>query len=900
MPVLPAITWDSALGASGYLISIGTTSGGTDVANNVDVGNATTFTPATPLMNGTRYYYTVRSYSGTIVSPSCTERDFTTVCGPMPVLFENFDSYATGSIVPQCWARILPPTGMTAGSQTISLTSPASGSRNLYQFTSATNASVIVALPEFSNVNAGTHWLKFKARTSSTALPGALEVGYVTDAADWNSFVNLQTLDITNTTYNDSYYTVVIPNWIPATARLAIKNPSDGKAYYWDDVYWEVIPTCYAPTDLVLTGATSSSLDISWSAPVGSPTPVQGYEYYISPTNTPPNAATPASGTSATTSVTIPGLAGDTLYYVWVRSKCSATDTSNWSPMLEAPTGYCTPVQSGTSTTYYLANATTTGAVTDLNYTATSHQSYVNNSTTVFSAYPTQTFDFFLDGSGTSTYYYYIWVDWNNNLNFDDPGETILATTTKAATHTGNLTIPAGTPNGMYRVRIGSSFSGIPTNACGTITSGNYVDFTLSVAPPPTCVAPINIQITNIGYNTATVEWDASVTPPAMGYDVYYSTSNTLPTPTTTPQVSNVSGLTAPISGLLPVTKYYVWVRSHCAAGDQSAWSAVYAEFTTECQPPAITGTTGETVCPTGATATLTATADAGATITWYDAATGGNVVGTGGTYTTPPLTATTNYWVTAATGNVGFVGKTTYTSTTGNTGSSDVGLMFDVLTPMRIETVDVYPTAASTGTITISLKDSAGNLLDSKIVNINTTVVRELQTVTLNFNVPAGTGYRLLWSDKSGVNSLIRESTLANFTYPYDLAGVASITSAFTGGNSSSAYYYYFYNWKVASNCESPRTMVTATLDPVCLSTSEVDSKDNVRIYPNPFTDVITISDARNLKSVTVMDASGRMVKTITNPGAQIHLGELKSGLYLLKLGYADGNTKTVKVIKR
>lgn len=44
----------------------------------------------------------------------------------------------------------------------------------------------------------------------------------------------------------------------------------------------------------------------------------------------------------------------------------------------------------------------------------------------------------------------------------------------------------------------------------------------------------------------------------------------------------------------------------------------------------------------------LSATATAGATISWYDAATGGNLLGTGNTYTTPTITATTTYYVDA------------------------------------------------------------------------------------------------------------------------------------------------------------------------------------------------------------------------------------------------------------
>src|SRR5690606_13924945 len=157
---------------------------------------------------------------------------------------------------------------------------------------------------------------------------------------------------------------------------------------------------------------------------------------------------------------------------------------------------------------------------------------------------------------------------------------------------------------------------------------------------------PTAVTVTATGPDSVSLSWTASTTPPANGYEIYYSTSNTPPTAATVPQVLNVMGTTATISGLTPSTGYFVWIRSNCAASDQSQWTAVAVNFNTECQPPVITGTTGVTVCPTGATATLTATADAGATITWYDAATGGNAVGTGGSFTTPPLSATTDYWV--------------------------------------------------------------------------------------------------------------------------------------------------------------------------------------------------------------------------------------------------------------
>ncbi|WP_332027651.1 GEVED domain-containing protein, partial [Kaistella sp.] len=75
--------------------------------------------------------------------------------------------------------------------------------------------------------------------------------------------------------------------------------------------------------------------------------------------------------------------------------------------------------------------------------------------------------------------------------------------------------------------------------------------------------------------------------------------------------------------------------------------------------------------------------------------------------------------------------------------------------------------------------------------------------------------------------------------------------------------------------------------------------NKSNVSVYPNPFTDVVKISDIKGLKSINIVDASGRTVKTLA-PAAELNLGHLKSGMYFVNLQYADGSVKTVKSIKK
>jgi|GEM_PF-1319071 len=83
-------------------------------------------------------------------------------------------------------------------------------------------------------------------------------------------------------------------------------------------------------------------------------------------------------------------------------------------------------------------------------------------------------------------------------------------------------------------------------------------------------------------------------------------------------------------------------------------------------------------------------------------------------------------------------------------------------------------------------------------------------------------------------------------------------------------------------------------------LSTAEVKELKKGDIYPNPFKDVFHINEIKNVKTITVTDVAGRVMKTIDNPSAELQLGELNAGLYLVTMNFKDGSKSTVKAIKK
>ncbi|KFF75258.1 hypothetical protein HX13_03145 [Chryseobacterium sp. P1-3] len=84
-------------------------------------------------------------------------------------------------------------------------------------------------------------------------------------------------------------------------------------------------------------------------------------------------------------------------------------------------------------------------------------------------------------------------------------------------------------------------------------------------------------------------------------------------------------------------------------------------------------------------------------------------------------------------------------------------------------------------------------------------------------------------------------------------------------------------------------------------LATSEVNAKKKeADLYPNPFKDILHIGNTKDMKSVTITDVAGRVVKVIDYPEKELYLGDLNAGLYLVTVYFKDGSQSTGKAIKK
>lgn len=159
------------------------------------------------------------------------------------------------------------------------------------------------------------------------------------------------------------------------------------------------------------------------------------------------------------------------------------------------------------------------------------------------------------------------------------------------------------------------------------------------------CTSPMaGVVPAAIGTTTATLGW-ATVTG-ATSYNVRYKKVSDPATVATWATPTNTTGTTLPIASLTASTQYEYQV-SAVGTGVCNVYSAS-SVFTTACAGPTITSSTGATRCGTG-TVSLQAVPSTGATLSWYNTAVGGSVLSTVSPFTTPSLSATTTYYVSAS-----------------------------------------------------------------------------------------------------------------------------------------------------------------------------------------------------------------------------------------------------------
>lgn len=84
-----------------------------------------------------------------------------------------------------------------------------------------------------------------------------------------------------------------------------------------------------------------------------------------------------------------------------------------------------------------------------------------------------------------------------------------------------------------------------------------------------------------------------------------------------------------------------------------------------------------------------------------------------------------------------------------------------------------------------------------------------------------------------------------------------------------------------------------------LALGTSDNAVKSSLKVYPNPATDIVTVSADRKIENITVIDMSGKKVQSF-KADKQINVSALAKGTYILQVYYGGGAVENTKLIKK
>ncbi|MFC6268773.1 fibronectin type III domain-containing protein [Frigoriflavimonas asaccharolytica] len=809
------ISWNasSSAPANGYQLYYSTTNvaptSATVLNSTNSVSSATNMVSITGLNTATNYFVWGRAVCSSSDSSIWSSfNNFTTLCTAFATPYsQNFDTTATGTSTvnnaPTCWTYL-----ETAGSAAygyVSTSNNQSAPNSYYLYNSSDNAgNVMLVSPQTTNLSDGTKRVKFSARATAGYI---LEIGTVSNVADPASYTALSSGATITLTAAYAQYIVNIP--AGGSNNLAFRHGLGGtyRGIYLDDITVEAIPSCIAPTAASITGATASSLSVAWTA--ASPAPALGYQVYYSTTNAAPTGATVLTASnsvsSATTTATISGLPADVVQYVWVRSNCTTGDQSAWVSAGSANTGYCLPSASGT--TYWISNFSSTSAATNIAHTGTAtgaggYKNLTATSKIANFAGSVTPINISLGSGTTPTAGFAVWIDWNNNLSFE-ASEKVYGTTSYINSTSGaTITVPAAQALGNYRMRVAANYnSSTVVDPCAAITNGEYLDAIFEVVTPPTCTAPSAVVASAITTTTATVSWTAPATAPGIGYDVYYSTTNTAPMASTTP-TTTAAATTVNLSGLTQSTVYYVWVRSSCSSADQSTWTGM-PSFTTVTPAPI------------------------------NDNCAGAIAVTPGAIVSQNPVTSSTVNATTDSAPTCGF--------------SANRNVWFSIVVP-------------ASGNVTIETTSATGSTLTDTILNVYTGICGALTSIGCNDDISAGSNN----FSKVVLTNQAPGSTILASVWAYSTGDGAFRISAYDGSLATGESFVKENGVNIYPNPFSDFIRISDVKDVVSVSIVDMAGRIVKTVKPANEINLSSLKSGMYLINLTMKDGSVKTVKSI------------------------------------
>lgn len=84
-----------------------------------------------------------------------------------------------------------------------------------------------------------------------------------------------------------------------------------------------------------------------------------------------------------------------------------------------------------------------------------------------------------------------------------------------------------------------------------------------------------------------------------------------------------------------------------------------------------------------------------------------------------------------------------------------------------------------------------------------------------------------------------------------------------------------------------------------VNLAVSDNAVKSSLKISPNPASDVVTVSSNKEIKAVSIIDLSGKKVKSVAT-SSKVDVSSLAKGTYILQVSYVNGAVENTKLIKK